>query len=91
MARPHPHWIALGRWGSPTSYLRVDEGRFFCGNCGREVDRDAEACFAPSFIEGAADVGCGVRFTEITSPYEAEQEYCKLVRPDLKYDKKEWC
>lgn len=80
-----------GEWAEPRPYLRVDTpGMSRCGNCDRTTSILADKCHEPSFIDGAPDRGCGVEFTQITSPFEEHRDYCEQQRPDLEYKVLRW-
>lgn len=97
MVEPHPRWVARGCWGEPTSYLLVRRRwdgvmTYECGNCGRQSVRQRDkACVYEPPVEGARFGGCGVYFTQITTPREHDRDYCEMVRPDLEYVVKQWC
>lgn len=84
----------MSDWGEPRLYIRVDEHygvrRATCGNCGCPVGIQARECRIPAFIDGCPGDGCGVRFQEITSPFEEHREFCETARPDLEYVVKRW-
>lgn len=80
-------------WAEPRPYIRVDSPtRVSCGNCGRKpLSIDATSCGPSDFIADSESVGCGVAFTQITSPFEEHRDFCERQRPDLEYKVLRWC